>query len=139
MSSLWCIVTNLYPCHTKRRCHSVCTAFLNHVSALTWRNTPKNIKGLGSLTIIFYPAKNKCFYKELQNITMVIKYNFLTVNKLNYTPLKSILYKKTWLLAMYLCQNSRYFAFLLCLCLKLNKMNQKETHSPFKGMIIWTK
>ena len=34
------------------------------------------------------------FYKELQNITLVTKYNLFTVNKCVFTTLKSIMYKK---------------------------------------------
>jgi len=53
------------------------------------------IKGLGSLTINFCPADmEKKFYKELQNITMVTKYNLVTVKKWIFTTLKSILLKK---------------------------------------------
>jgi len=55
----------------------------------------KQYKGLGSLTINFCPANmEKNIYKELQNITMVTKYNLFTVNKWIFTALNCILYLK---------------------------------------------
>ena len=67
---------------------------------------------------------------------MITKYNLFTVNKWIFTTLKSIMYKKTLLLAMHLCQNSAFFALLDVLCLNLSKKNQNQTQSPFRRMII---
>ena len=84
-------------------------------------------------TINFCPANMKnCFYKELQNITMVTKYNLFTVNKWIFTTLKSIMCKQTWLLARHLCQNSPLFAFLWRFCLHLSKKNQKRHKVLFR-------
>ena len=53
-------------------------------------------KGLDSLTINFCPAnlKNKSYNQELQDFTIVTKYNLLTENKRVFTTLKSIQYKE---------------------------------------------
>jgi len=61
-----------------------------------WLKTT-TFKGLGSLTthvsISALPILKKNFYKDLQNFTMVTKYNLFTVNNWIFATLKSILYK----------------------------------------------
>jgi len=68
------------------------------------------IQGLCSLSISALPIL-KMYYKELKNISIFTKNYFFTVNKWNFTTLKSIPYKKNLTFSCALTEKSSFSFF----------------------------